>query len=42
MAFTVLGLKTGLTASDIECVKKSYPQFVKDMKVLHAPLKLSE
>lgn len=42
MAFTVLGLKTGLTVSDIECVKKSYPQFVKDMKVLHAPVKLSE
>lgn len=41
MAFTVLGLKTGLTVSDIECVKKSYPQFVRDMKALQAPLKLS-
>jgi len=38
MAFTVLGLKIGVSISDIKCVKKSYPQFVKDMKTLHAPL----
>jgi 3-phosphoshikimate 1-carboxyvinyltransferase len=44
MAFTVLGLKTGITVADIECVKKSYPQFVRDMKILceqRTSLKLS-
>lgn len=34
MAFTVLGLRTGVGVRDIECVKKSYPQFVRDMKIL--------
>ncbi len=40
MAFAVLGLKTGLTVCDIECVQKSYPQFVADMKMLRAPFKV--
>ncbi len=40
MAFTVLGLKTGLKVRDIECVKKSYPQFVRDLQSLHAPVKV--
>jgi 3-phosphoshikimate 1-carboxyvinyltransferase len=36
MAFTVLGLKIGCRVQDIECVKKSYPDFVQDMKALGA------
>ena len=38
MAFTVLGLKTGARIRDIECVKKSYPRFVPDLKGLAAPI----
>lgn len=34
MAFTVLGLKWGVKISDMECVSKSYPGFVKDMRRL--------
>lgn len=34
MAFTVLGLKIGCRVKDIECIAKSYPAFVKDMKAL--------
>ncbi len=40
MAFAVLGLKTGITVLDIECVKKSYPQFVADMRILGAAFKV--
>lgn len=42
MAFAVLGLKIGVTVEDIECVQKSYPQFVSDMKMLRAPFKVSQ
>ena len=34
MAFTVLGLKIGCRVQQIECARKSYPAFVKDMKAL--------
>ncbi len=40
MAFAVLGLKIGVTVRDIQCVQKSYPQFVADMKKLHAPVEV--
>lgn len=36
MAFSVLGLKLGARVKDIECVSKSYPQFVRDLKGLGA------
>ena len=34
MAFAVLGLRIGAKVKDIECVAKSYPGFVKDLKSL--------
>jgi len=34
MAFSVLGLKVGLTVKDVECTSKSYPGFVKAFKQL--------
>ena len=34
MAFTVLGLKIGCKVKDIQCTAKSYPAFVKHMKIL--------
>lgn len=34
MAFTILGLKIGCRVQGIESCRKSYPSFVKDMKVL--------
>ena len=34
MAFTVLGMKIGCKIKDIGCTRKSYPDFVKDMKTL--------
>jgi len=34
MAFAVLGVKLGARIKDMECVSKSYPAFVKDMKSL--------
>lgn len=40
MAFAVLGLKIGVTVKDIECVRKSYPQFVADIKKLGGPVKV--
>lgn len=40
MAFAVLGLKIGVVVRDIECVRKSYPQFVADMKKISAPVKV--
>ena len=36
MAFAVLGLKVGARIKDSECVAKSYPGFVRDMKKLKA------
>lgn len=36
MAFCVLGLKLGVRVKDIECVSKSYPQFIRDFKALGA------
>ena len=36
MAFAVLGLKVGVTVKDIDCVSKSYPGFVRDIKSLGA------
>jgi 3-phosphoshikimate 1-carboxyvinyltransferase len=36
MAFSILGLKVGVQIKDIECVRKSYPGFVKDIKTLGA------
>jgi len=32
MAFSILGLKNGITVKNIECVSKSYPDFLKDLK----------
>ncbi len=32
MAFSVLGVKTGVRIRNIECVNKSYPDFVRDFK----------
>lgn len=34
MAFSILGLKVGVSIKDIECTAKSYPNFVKDIKTL--------
>ncbi len=34
MAFSILGLKLGTHVKDIECVSKSYPQFVRDLRAL--------
>jgi 3-phosphoshikimate 1-carboxyvinyltransferase len=39
MAFTALGLKLGLRVKDIECVSKSYPDFIRDLKALGARVK---
>ena len=36
MAFCVLGLKLGVRVKDIECVAKSYPDFIRDFKRLGA------
>lgn len=36
MAFAVLGLKLGVRVKDVECVSKSYPGFVRDMRCLGA------
>jgi len=40
MAFSVLGLKVGLSVKDIECVRKSYPAFTQDLKRLSANVSL--
>ena len=39
MAFCVLGLKVGVRVKDIECVDKSYPDFVSDFRKLGAKIK---
>ncbi|MCA9400556.1 MAG: 3-phosphoshikimate 1-carboxyvinyltransferase [Candidatus Omnitrophica bacterium] len=36
MAFAVLGLKVGCQIENIQCVNKSYPDFIKDFKFLKA------
>ena len=36
MAFCVLGLKIGVSVKDIECTRKSYPDFVRDFKKIGA------
>ena len=36
MSFAVLGLKLGARIKDMECVSKSYPQFVRDLKKIGA------
>jgi len=36
MAFAVLGLKIGVRIKDIECTSKSYPQFLRDMRLIGA------
>jgi len=38
MSFCVLGLKLGVKVKDIECVSKSYPKFIKDLKDLGAKI----
>jgi len=35
MAFSILGLKVGVRVKDIECVSKSYPDFIRDLKLLN-------
>ena len=42
MAFAILGLKLGIKVKDIECTKKSYPDFVQDLRILRVPLNLSK
>ncbi len=34
MAFTVLGLKIGVTVKDMQCVAKSYPEFIEDVRTI--------
>jgi 3-phosphoshikimate 1-carboxyvinyltransferase len=36
MAFAVLGLRTGITVKNIECSHKSYPDFVRDFRLIGA------
>ncbi|MDP2940190.1 MAG: 3-phosphoshikimate 1-carboxyvinyltransferase [Candidatus Omnitrophota bacterium] len=38
MAFSILGLKLGLQVKNIECVKKSYPNFLSDLKAIKAQI----
>ncbi len=38
MAFSVLGLKLGLSVKHIECINKSYPNFLSDLKALKAQI----
>jgi len=40
MAFCILGLKVGLTVKDIECVRKSYPNFLAGLAKIKAKFKL--
>ncbi len=39
MSFCVLGLKVGVRVKDIECIRKSYPRFVRDLRGLGASLR---
>lgn len=36
MAFAILGLKIGTRIKDVECTRKSYPDFIKDLKAAGA------
>ncbi|MCD4781501.1 MAG: 3-phosphoshikimate 1-carboxyvinyltransferase [Candidatus Omnitrophica bacterium] len=40
MAFSVFGIKHAVRIKDIECTQKSYPDFVKDFKILHVDASL--
>lgn len=42
MAFAVLGLKIGITVKNIECSHKSYPDFVRDFKLIGASAVISQ
>ncbi len=39
MAFCVLGLKIGTRVKDIECIRKSYPAFLKDLRKIGVKLR---
>ena len=39
MSFCVLGLKVGVRVKDIECIHKSYPRFVQDLRGLGSSLR---
>ena len=41
MAFAVLGLKVGVRVKTIGCTRKSYPDFVKDLKALSADINVA-
>jgi len=41
MAFAILGLKNPITIKDFECVNKSYPGFMHDLRKLGAYLKIT-
>jgi len=41
MSFCVLGSKIGVRVRDIECTRKSYPDFVKDFKAIGASVRKS-
>lgn len=38
MSFAILGLRLGCKIKDIECVSKSYPKFVRDLKKISAKI----
>jgi len=39
MAFCVLGSKIGVIVNDIQCIAKSYPDFVKDLRTIGVPVR---
>ncbi|OGX27273.1 MAG: 3-phosphoshikimate 1-carboxyvinyltransferase [Omnitrophica WOR_2 bacterium RIFCSPHIGHO2_01_FULL_48_9] len=41
MAFSVLGVRIGAIVEDIECTRKSYPRFVRDLKKIGGKMKKS-
>lgn len=41
MAFSVLGLKVGVRVKDVECMSKSYPGFLRDLKSLGGKIQKS-
>ena len=41
MAFAVLGSRIGVSVKDMECCRKSYPDFVRDFKALGASLSVA-
>lgn len=40
MAFAILGTKIGITINNIECINKSYPKFLSDLRQLGASVKI--